>query len=273
MRLGSCEILHVVDGVFEASSDVLVHLDGKAATRRLRETWPDPAFRVEVACFALSSADEVILVDAGTGPSWGVSLGHTPSVLRAAGITPDRVDKVLLTHLHGDHALGLFDGETALFARADILVSRAELAYFTNPHTRAAASEDAQEVFRIAERLIAIYGKRVRPIDPGPVHPLIEAVLLAGHTEAHCGYLLRHGNSGLLFCGDMIQVVQPILDFGAGLIYDHDPAQAARTRRDWLDGLARTGWLLAGGHVPGFTRVEALANSRFHLHRIGKDDV
>ena len=267
------DIIPILDGVFEAHRDILTHLDGDAATRHLRDTWADPVFRVDVNCFALRSDDEIILIDAGTGPSWGPALGHAPSALRGVGITPNRVDVVLLTHLHGDHALGLFTGDTALFGNAQILVPRAELEQFTNPRARADADEDALEVFRIAEQLLAVYGDRVRAIEPGRIHTLIEAVPLPGHTAAHTGYLLRYGDQGLLFCGDMIQAVQAVIDPGAGLIYDQDPAQAAQTRQEWLERLARTGWHLAGGHLPGFSRVEALGRNRFHLHQAGPDDV
>ena len=273
-RLGSCDVVQILDGVFEASVDVLVHLGGDAATRRLRDTWHDPVFRIDVYCFALRSPDGIVLVDAGTGPSWGTALGHAPRALRDAGMAPDHVGTVALTHLHGDHALGLFDGGSALFPHAEILVPRAELAHFTDTRARAAASEDALEIFRIADSLRDIYGNRVRPIDPGPLDTLpVEAVPLPGHTDAHTGYLLGQGDDRVLFCGDMLQAVQPVLDPGAGLIYDHDPAQAAQTRRDWLERLARTGWRLAGGHLPGFNRVEALGSDRFRLHRAGSDNV
>ena len=264
-RVGPWEVIRILDGLFEAPLDVLTHLDGDTATRHLRDTWPDPMFRVDVACFALRSPDETILVDAGTGPSWGPALGHAPRALREAGIAPGEIDRILLTHLHGDHALGLFDGEAALFPRAEMLVPRAELAHFTDPAARAAASEDEQHVFLIAERLVAFYGSRVRPIDPGPLHPSIETVLLPGHTAAHAGYLVRDSDAGLLLSGDMLQVVTPALDLGAGLIYDSDPAQASQTRRLWLDRLAQTGWTLAGAHLPGLHRVHALDDGQFRL--------
>lgn len=41
-----------------------------------------------------------------------------------------------------------------------------------------------------------------------------------------------------------------------GLVYDLDPELAARTRRAALEDAAREGWIIAGGHLTGFGRVQ-----------------
>ena len=207
---------------------------------------------------ALRTPDMVILVDAGIGPSWGETLGHAPEALRQAGHAPEQVSAVLLTHLHGDHALGVLDGDAAAYPHAEILVPAAELARFTDAVARDAASEDQREVFRIAERIVQAYPGRIRAILPGLVLPGIEAVPLPGHTRDHTGYFIEDGPASLLLIGDMLQVVTAPVDPDAGLVFDEDPAQAAQTRREWLSRLAETGWRLSGGHLPGFVRVVRL---------------
>ena len=254
--IGGFEITRLVDGQFEAPIEVLTHIDGAEATHRLRESWPDPVFRVDVNCFALRSAEGVMLVDAGTGPSWGDALGHAPEKMREAGMSPDQVTRVLLTHLHGDHALGLLDGDGAVFPLAEVLVPEGELVRFTDPVARAAAPDDELEVFWIAEQIVTAYAGRVRTIAPGTILLGIEAVPLPGHTRDHVGYLIQDGTAGLLLCGDMLRAVQTAIDPGAGLIYDEDPKTAAQTRRHWLARAAEGGWLLSGGHVPGLCRSE-----------------
>lgn len=47
----------------------------------------------------------------------------------AAGIQPDDVSRVILTHIHGDHALGLIDGDRPYFPKAEIWVPEADLAF------------------------------------------------------------------------------------------------------------------------------------------------
>ncbi len=259
MRVASFDVIRLLDGRYEAPLDVLTHLGGEDAIHALRRSWHGPTFVVDVNCFALRTPEAVILVDAGTGPSWGETLGHAPEALRQAGLAPEQVSAVLLTHLHGDHALGLLDGDAAAYPGAEILVPAAELARFTDAVARDAASEDQREVFRIAERIVHAYPGRTRAIPPGHVMPGIEAVPLPGHTRAHTGYLIEDGPASLLLVGDMLQAVTTPVDPDAGLVFDEDPAQAAQTRRDWLARLAETGWRLSGGHLPGVFRVGRLA--------------
>lgn len=44
------------------------------------------------------------------GSFGGPSLGRVPAALAAAGVAPDSIETVLLTHLHPDHAGGLLAG-------------------------------------------------------------------------------------------------------------------------------------------------------------------
>src|SRR5690606_22724464 len=48
-----------------------------------------------------------MLVDTGCGSGFGPSTGRLLDHLRAAGVEPESIDLVLITHLHPDHAGGL----------------------------------------------------------------------------------------------------------------------------------------------------------------------
>ncbi|CAN7476997.1 MBL fold metallo-hydrolase [Rhizobium rhizogenes] len=262
-RFGQYDVILLRDGVFEAPADVLIHADGGVARQRAIEALGKPMLQVDVNCFALRSADGVILVDAGTGTSWGPKYGHARPALQEAGITPEQIRLILLTHIHGDHALGLFDGNAPYFPNAEIFVPERDLAFFTDPVAREATPEARRGGFKIAEQLVRIYGSRVRQIPDGPVLVGIEARPLPGHTPGHTGYLVRGGDridaedKDLLIWGDTLHLedLQPG-DPKIGLVFDLDPEMAARTRQAVLEDAAREGWIIAGGHITGFGRVE-----------------
>ena len=262
-HFGQYDVILLPDGVFEAPADVLIHTDGNIARQGAIEALGKPTLQVDVNCFALRGADGIILVDAGTGTSWGPKYGHARSALREAGITPDQIQHILLTHIHGDHALGLFDGDAPYFPNAEVFVPERDLAFFTDPVAREATPEARRGGFNIAEQLQRIYGSRVRRVPEGPVFAGIEARLLPGHTPGHTGYLVRGGDrtdagdKDLLIWGDTLHLgdLQPG-DPKIGLVFDLDPEMAARTRQITLEDAAREGWVVAGGHITGFGRVE-----------------
>ncbi|HEX8047450.1 AidB family quorum-quenching N-acyl homoserine lactonase [Rhizobium sp.] len=259
-QFGQYDVILLRDGVFEAPADVLIHADGSVARQRAIEALGKPMLQVDVNCFALRSADGIILVDAGTGTAWGPKYGHARSALHEAGISPDQVRHILITHIHGDHALGLFDGDAPYFPNADVFVPDRDFAFFTDPAAREATPEARRGGFNVAEQLVRVYGSRVRQIPDGPVLAGIEARPLPGHTPGHTGYLVRGESEHLLIWGDTLHVgeLQPG-DPKIGLIFDLDPEMAVRTRQATLEDAAREGWIVAGGHITGFGRVERAA--------------
>ena len=256
-RFGHYDVRLLLDGIFETTTDVLVHAQGDAARLRAIAAWGSTAIAVDVNCFALRGPDGIILVDAGTGAAWGAGLGHARAALDSAGIRVEAVDTVLLTHLHGDHALGLLDGAQAVFPRADIMVPADDLAFFTDPAAREATPEARRSGFTLADALLAAYPGRVGPIPVGPVLPQIDALALPGHTPGHGGYLIGEGPDRLLLLGDALHLGVQATDPDLGLAFDLDPARAAETRRAILGQAAAAGWTIAGGHLHGFGHVVA----------------
>jgi glyoxylase-like metal-dependent hydrolase (beta-lactamase superfamily II) len=200
----------------------------------------------DVNCFALRGPEGITLIDAGTGSAWGAALGNAREEMQEGGILPEQIDRVLLTHIRGEHALGLFDGTAAWFPRAEVLVPETDLVFFTDPAARASQPENRRGGFDIAANLASACVGRLRPIPRGPVlgMPGIEALSLPGHTPGHTSYLLSGPDESLLISADArhlqdAQTANPEI----GLIYDVDPAEAVRSRRRrWKRRRRKAGW-------------------------------
>jgi glyoxylase-like metal-dependent hydrolase (beta-lactamase superfamily II) len=264
-RFGQYTVTTLLDGVFEAPSDVLLHAAGDEARRRLVEKRSGRGIKIDVNCFVLQGPGGITLIDSGAADAFGPALGKARAALQNAGILPAQIDHVLLTHLHGDHALGLLDGNGAAWLpRAELFVPEAELAFFTDAAAREALPEAKRGPFDIAANLACAYAGRLRALPNGPVSglPGIEAVPLPGHTPGHTGYLLRDTEETLLIWGDVLHVQdeQPA-DPEIGLVFDSDPALALRTRSTLLEQLATEGWTVAGSHITGFGRVQRAGNA------------
>ena len=74
------------------------------------------------------SGGKTVLFDTGNGPqSAPATLGRLPESLAAAGIDAAAVNRVVISHFHGDHVNGLKTAEGALtYPNADIIVPATE---------------------------------------------------------------------------------------------------------------------------------------------------
>ncbi|MFM7445318.1 MAG: MBL fold metallo-hydrolase, partial [Tabrizicola sp.] len=121
----------------------------------------------------VNTGAEIVLFDTG------LAAESTLAALTAAGMTPDMVDVVVVTHMHGDHIGGLMgaDGATPTYANARYVTGSAE-----HNHWSAAADEG--------------FDKNVKPLndkftfldDGGSVVSGITSMAAFGHTPGHMIY-------------------------------------------------------------------------------------
>jgi glyoxylase-like metal-dependent hydrolase (beta-lactamase superfamily II) len=197
-----------------------------------------------------------VLIDTGGGSQLMPSMGKLPSALRAAGVSLESIQTVILTHLHGDHCGGLVDVEGhASFPNAEIVLHKAESAYWLESNLDEVPDRNT---FGFIRQMLVPYANRTRLIEGGEVVPGILAVPLPGHTPGHTGYRLGSGPSSVLIWGDIVHVpaVQSTLP-DAGTAMDVDPALAVKTRKDTFRQVAEAGSFVAGMHLefPGLAQL------------------
>ncbi len=262
-RLGDLLVSTVSDGYVDPPAGAAVGVTQAEADAMVAAATGQPAVRIAVNMFAIRAPGRTWLVDAGSGTTMGPSCGRLPDNLAVAGITPEEVDTVLLTHVHPDHSNGLTgDDGKALFPRAEVVVNAAELAHWFDDAAMARATERARTRYFAAARFrLAPYRDRIRTFGSGEVLPGVTAVPCPGHTPGHTAFRIRSGGEELLIWGDTVhvpelQVARPDIT----MLFDADGPMAAASRRAMFD-LAVRERLLVGGmhlHFPGFARMSAV---------------
>ncbi|MCR6658281.1 MAG: MBL fold metallo-hydrolase [Asticcacaulis sp.] len=153
---------------------------------------PTDHITLSIDALLVKAGDHLVLIDTGMGPrAHGVLMGS----LAKAGVTPDQVTDVLITHSHPDHIGGLLttDGKPA-FPKAVVRLTDAEWASVkANP-------QQADFVTAITPQVQTFAGG-------AEVLPGITSVILKGHTPGHTGYEIASGNAKLLDIGDMAHSV------------------------------------------------------------------
>lgn len=188
-----------------------------------------------VSAFLVELDSVKILFDAGLGnPD-----SHLLEGLQSLGAAPGDVRYIFLTHLHGDHIGGLIHDGKAVFANADIYVSK--------PEYDGWMSMDAGKKAQVAAVSDA-YDGRMHLFSFGETLPCgVMAMDASGHTPGHTVYQVGK----LLVAGDLmhgaaVQMVNP--DICAS--YDMDIDGAVKTRRHYLEYARDNGLVMAGMHFP-----------------------
>ncbi|MEP3429556.1 MAG: MBL fold metallo-hydrolase [Roseibium sp.] len=253
-KVGNFEVTALLDGYLDVGPDLVVGYDA-AEGQRLRDKAmiEGDALRIPVNAFLVNTGERLILVDAGTADSLGPTMGKLPTALTAAGINPDQVDAILITHMHPDHLFGVIDGEgNKVFKNAELILPEVDKAFWYDDAAMNASPEQFHPFFLGARKAADAYNDSQtlfaanREILPG-----ISSLSLPGHTPGHSGFVFDSNGETLIVAGDIIhmaayQFERP--DWGIG--FDIDPAKAVETRKKFFDQVASDKVLIAGAHIP-----------------------
>jgi glyoxylase-like metal-dependent hydrolase (beta-lactamase superfamily II) len=249
-RVGQFEVYMLVESQREGNTGILVNADEAVLERYI----PQTGFMHTANAFLVKTPGQNILVDTGTG-SGGVIVDK----IKRLGVEPDKVDTVLITHLHMDHFGGLQREGVANFPNARIYVSEKDHEFFTKT-----------SVNQNAVTALNLYGNRVTTFAPGTLGSNLTALLPGftpianyGHTPGHTVFLVENGSGKLIIAADFLHLalVQfPVPDISA--TFDVDKEAAAVSRRQILNYAARNRIPIGGMHIvyPGIGNVEADGN-------------
>lgn len=267
MALGNIEVTALFDGATQLDPKLLKNTSAQEVAKlHARMFVKGPTLQIAVNAYLINSGGKLVLVDAGAAKVLGPKLGQIVTNLKAAGHTPEQVNVVLLTHLHGDHVAGLVDAEgKAVFANAQIWSAKADNDFWLSEEIAAKAPKEFQPFFKMARDAAAPYlktGQWKTYATDQELLPGIASVAANGHTPGHSGYLVGTGEDRLLIWGDIVhnhavQFARPQV----AIEYDNDPKAAVATRKAIFAKAAREKLLVAGMHLPfpgiGHVRKEA----------------
>lgn len=260
-KVGDLEITALLDGYLDVTPELVIGYEASEG-QRLRDAAlvEGEALRIPVNAYLVNTGDRLILVDAGTSDALGPTMGRLPDALAAAGVTPDQVDALLITHMHPDHLFGVIDGNgNKVFKNAELILPEVDKAFWFDDAAMNGAPEQFKPFFVGARKAADAY-KDSQTLISGDkeVLPGIRSMALPGHTPGHTGYLFDSNGETLVIAGDIIhmavyQFSRP--DWGIG--FDIDPGQAVTTRKAFLDQAAADKLFFAGAHIPfpGMGRV------------------
>lgn len=156
---------------------------------------------LDCTVYLLDGGMQQALIDTGAGVDCGPILQN----IRQDGFPADRINRILLTHGHGDHA-----GGAARLARecgASVYAMREAAQYVSRGDKKALSLDSAVKA--------GVYPPEYQ-FEPCPVLPLedgqsflvgdltVTAILTEGHCAGHACFLVQLGQQTALFSGDSV---------------------------------------------------------------------
>ncbi|MCR6635169.1 MBL fold metallo-hydrolase [Devosia sp.] len=274
-RVGDIELFALADGFSTLPGQVLLGLEDEAAQEaaRIAHKPHDPAaLTISINTYLIRSGDRLIAVDTGATSAMAPTLGAWRDSLAEAGIAPQDVDTLFLTHAHADHVGGMTDASGArLLPNAQLVLADAEWAFTHDDALFASLPADIQGNFRFSRAQLAPYAegrKELAMARESEITPGVTALPMPGHTPGHMGLRLDSQGEVLLIWGDVVHA--PAYQFSRpdwSIAFDADIPAAIATRQRFFDMAATDDVMVAGMHLdfPALGFVERHGNAYRYL--------
>lgn len=259
VQLGDFEITALSDGTIDLPVDKLLQQPPANTLRALQHAYLGVPLETSVNAYLVNTGAKVVLVDTGTAGLFGPTAGRVLAHLKAAGYTPEQVDEIVITHMHGDHIGG---ASSTVFPNATLRLDKRDSDFWLAPEQVAKGGDGAKAVAALVKGF-ADTG-RFKPFDGNKdgveIVPGVKAFPAYGHTPGHTNYVAESQGQKMMFWGDLMHVAAvQFPDPAVTVQFDSDPKTARPAREAAFAAAAQGGYYVAVTHVsfPGIGRLRA----------------
>lgn len=191
---------------------------------------PVGSLLVEIQPFVVITSEDVLLLDAGLGFAHDDGVLQIHRNLMDNGINPGEVTKVLMTHLHKDHAGGL---SGLSFPNATYYIQEDELNYAFEKGFPSYITEEL-EGLKGAPQVKLLKGN-------GVIDGYIKYEVTGAHSKFHQVFWIVDGGETVFFGGDDAPQLQQMRSRFIAK-YDYDGKKCMELRQQWWEKGEKERW-------------------------------
>jgi len=257
--VGNFKVTALRDGELSLPSEVLMNLTDEQS-QQIKADENSKLATSNVNTYLIQTEGKNLLIDTGCRDLFGPTCGFLQDALKEAGLVPNDITDIFLTHLHPDHVAGAINAEgSAVFENASFKVIDLEYNFWTSD-TFTDSEVNGNDWAGLARAALNAYKDKIETISFGnDIIPGVTSVSIPGHTPGHSGFRVDEGNETLIQMGDILHVPNLQLENPSiSTVFDVDSEAALKSRKELLDMVSTDKILCTSGHMiqPKFGYIE-----------------
>lgn len=195
---------------------------------------PIGSLLVEIQPFLIITTKDIIILDTGLGFSDENGQLQIHKNCKAVGVSPESVTKVLLSHLHKDHASGIKNiiGDLS-FKNAIYYINKNELEFALNNESLSYVKDPLSDISKLPNVTLTD--------DVGIIDGYIFHEVTGGHSKFHQSFKIIENNETIFFGGDVAPQLQQMKSRFVAK-YDLDGKKSMELRKLWMDQGKNENW-------------------------------
>lgn len=265
VMLGKYEVTAISDGtVALPMTKLMTNTSEEKTLHALKEQHLHSPVATSVNAYLINTGSKLVLIDTGAAGLFGPTLGRLIKNMKASGYSPEQVDEVYITHMHGDHAGGLMTGDKMTFPNATLRADQHDADFWLSTANMEKAPAEAKGTFQGAMMSFNPYVKagKFKPFNGNTeLVSGIKAIASYGHTPGHTVYAIESEGKKLMLWGDLMHLAAVQFNNPSVTIsFDSDSKKAAAERLRAYKDAAKNGYMVGATHLSfpglGYLRSE-----------------
>jgi len=258
-RLGKLELLVVTDGHILISPAQPIIAPG-VAEKKVRAAMADnfmPSDFVDAAIniLVIRKGKRIIIIDTGSGAAIGDQAGKFLENLMSAGIRPEEITDIFITHLHVDHIGGILDATgKQVFKNAKYYLPQLEYDFWISENPDFSRSKNTGSntgSVVLARSIIAAIKDKMELFTLGAtLFDCMKTELAEGHTPGHPVFTIFSEDQEMRHIVDTVHTSLLLSHPEWGTEWDTDFEKGVATRQRILQEQAMSRRLTMSCHLP-----------------------